>query len=187
MVFRALQLMVTATVSVQYIIMLWLPNRSGQVPQPWLLFLQKNSYIWHTTECRKEYKRYKNIENLVSSKVILIIMNGACVYIFKEEINLSSALPKFERFQGIFWKHFLFVFLFVLCYLILWRRSDSLLLGMLMEMWGVQTIKNSKVSLLSKSLYTKMPSLILMSMSRKLTCVPWCSTFMSSSGGRMSL
>ena len=53
--------------------------------------------------------------------------------------------------------------------------------GMLIERCGILNMKNGNLSLLSKSFYKKMLSLIVMSWSRKVACAPWYSPFSSSS------
>ena len=59
--------------------------------------------------------------------------------------------------------------------------------GILLEKWGIQTIKNGNLSLLSKSLYTKTQYSIFMSRSKNESWFLWCSTLSSNSLGEIFL
>ena len=59
--------------------------------------------------------------------------------------------------------------------------------GILLPECGMWTMKNGNLSLLSKSLYTIIPSSILISRSENAAYVPLCSRFSSNSPGYMHL
>ena len=61
------------------------------------------------------------------------------------------------------------------------RRSDNIdppknVHGILLDKWDIRTIKNEKLSRLSKSLYTKTLSSVFMSRSKIERRFPWCLT-----------
>ena len=55
--------------------------------------------------------------------------------------------------------------------------------GILLDKWGIRTINNENLSLLSKGLYTKTESSTLMSRSKNETWFPWRLTLRSNSLG----
>ena len=59
--------------------------------------------------------------------------------------------------------------------------------GILLDKWGIRTINNENLSLLSKGLYTKTESSTLMSRSKNETWFPWRSTLRSNSLGYICL
>ena len=55
--------------------------------------------------------------------------------------------------------------------------------SILLDKWGIRTINNENLSLLSKGLYTKIESSTLMSRSKNEAWFPWRSTLRSNSLG----